>query len=151
MTISFTAASLAGVTPNVGGGGPAPSSGMTKKQAACAADVAINFGLGFIPGYNAVKLIGTAAGLNFNFVQNGMSGKSIITTGPTIFSSISALASGYNLVSQTAYQSAGGQLLETAGRELSDLGKIASTAGTIANLANVASAGYDLYQCRNAR
>ena len=35
----------------------APNNGITKAQAACAADVLINYGLGFIPGYNAAKLV----------------------------------------------------------------------------------------------
>ena len=97
---------------------------------ACATDVAINYALGFIPGYNALKLGGTLIGLNFNFVQNIISGKSVITVqGPTILGNLAGLADAYRLATPDV------------------LGKVASTAGTIANLANTVSAGYDLYQC----
>lgn len=47
----------------------AANNGITKAQAACAADVAINYGLGFIPGYNAAKAAFTLAGGNVNFVR----------------------------------------------------------------------------------
>ena len=40
--------------------GIAPNNNVNTKHLACAADAAINFGLGFIPGYNAAKLIGQA-------------------------------------------------------------------------------------------
>ena len=55
----------------------APNNGTSNanKVWACRADVAINYGLGFIPGYNAAKAVFTLAGGNVNFVQNAMSGK----------------------------------------------------------------------------
>ncbi len=129
---------------------PAPSKGITKAQAACAADVLINYGLGFVPGYNAAKLVGTLAGANFNFVQNLTAGKSIVTfdNGATITDPLkgilwgtNGLASAYSAISTAA----------ASGLDASDLiVKAAGTAGTIANLANTASAGYDLYKCKDA-
>ncbi len=130
--------------------GLAPSKGITKAQAACAADVLINYGLGFVPGYNAAKLVGTLAGANFNFVQNLTAGKSIVTfdNGATITDPLkgilwgtNGLASAYSAISTAA----------ASGLDASDLiVKAAGTAGTIANLANTASAGYDLYKCKDA-
>ncbi len=130
----------------------APNSGIniTKAQAACAADVAINYGLGFIPGYNAAKAVFTLAGGNVNFVQNAMSGKSIVTFnnpfsgGTNIFWGPNALASGYNAIMQSAKNIGSGAVLD-------DVAKAAGTAGTIANLLNTASALSDLYGCRNAK
>ena len=46
-----------------------PKSEATKKNFACSADVAINFGLGFIPGYNGVKAAAAFTGINFNPVE----------------------------------------------------------------------------------
>ncbi len=136
-------------TPSTGRAG-APSKGITKAQAACAADVLINYGLGFIPGYNAAKLVGTLAGANFNFVQNLTAGKSIVTfdNGATITDPLkgilwgtNGLASAYSAISTAA----------ASGLDASDLiVKAAGTAGTIANLANTASAAYDLYKCKDA-
>jgi hypothetical protein len=129
----------------------APSNGITKAQAACAADVFINYGLGFIPGYNGLKLAATLAGANFNFVQNGLSGKSIVTFDNVatikdpiqgILSGTNGLASTYNAVSQAA----------ATGLDASDIiVNAAGTAGTIANLVNTVSAGYSLYQCKDAQ
>lgn len=91
--------------------GIAPSKGITKAQAACAADVLINYGLGFVPGYNAAKLVGTLAGANFNFVQNLTAGKSIVTfdNGATITDPLkgilwgtNGLASAYSAISTAA-------------------------------------------------
>jgi RHS repeat-associated protein len=141
-----------------GGGGqgrtgsttPAPSKGITKAQAYCAADVTINYALGFIPGYNAAKLVGTLSGANFNFVQNLAAGKSIVTfdNGATIKDPLqgilwgaNGLASTYSAVSTAA----------ASGLDASDvIVKAAGTAGTIANLVNTASAAYSLYQCKDA-
>jgi hypothetical protein len=88
------------------------NSGINAKHLACAADVAVNFGLGFIPGYNAAKLVGTAAGLNFNFFQNRMSGKSIVTLGASPVGDLAALGSAYSLASRQAFVNAGGTALE---------------------------------------
>lgn len=132
-------------------GAIAPSNGITKAQAACAADVAINYALGFVPGYNAAKLAFTVAGGNVNFVQNLVAGKSIVTfdnpatiTDPTkgVFWGANALASTYGAVMKAA---------ASPFNALDDITKVAGTAGTIANLVNTASAAYDLYQCRNAQ
>ena len=142
-----------------GGGGRAPNNGVNTKHLACAADAAINFGLGFIPGYNAAKLIGQAAGLNYNFIQNGLSGKSIITAGPTPFSAAAALGSAYSLIKTMNFNDAGGMQQFTkltsltgggwnnARTAIVGLEKAASTAGTVAQLLNGASAAYDIYQC----
>jgi hypothetical protein len=141
----------------------APNSGPSKQQLACAADVAINFGLGFIPGYNAAKLIGTAAGVNFNFVQNVVSGNSVVTIGPSPLSSLNAGASAYSLIRNTLFEDAGGAAQFTklnsltgsgwnaARTAINDLESAASSAGTIANLLNAASAAVDLYNCKDAK
>jgi hypothetical protein len=137
------AASAFGIAPN-------NTINITKAQAACAADVAINYGLGFIPGYNAAKLAFTVAGGNVNFVQNALSGKSIVTFNnpfsgnPSIFWGLNGLASGYNVILQAAKTVGPGAVLD-------DVAKAASTAGTVANLVNTASALNDPYGCRNAK
>jgi hypothetical protein len=47
--------------------GIAPNSGLTKKQAACAADAAINGALSiFVPGYAATKALASFGGFSFN-------------------------------------------------------------------------------------
>jgi hypothetical protein len=112
--------------------------------------VAINYGLGFISGYNAAKLVGTLSGANFNFVQNLAAGKSIVTfdNGATIKDPLqgilwgaNGLASAYSAVSTAA----------ASGLDASDvIVKAAGTAGTVANLLNTASAAYSLYQCKDA-
>jgi len=130
--------------------GIAPNNGITKAQAACAADVAINYALGFIPVYNAAKLAFTVAGGNVNFVQNLVAGKSIVTfdnpatiTDPIkgVFWGTNALASTYSTIMKAA---------ASPFNALDDITKAAGAAGTIANLVNTASAA-DLYQCRNAK
>jgi len=118
---------------------PNPNKPTTQtKRIACAADVAINYALGFIPGYNAVKFVAAAAGVSFNPVQNVLAGNSAITVGgPSVLGGLNALGSAYYAISLKA----------AGGIALNDLGKIASSAGTISNLLNTVSAGYDLYQC----
>jgi sulfite exporter TauE/SafE len=124
--------------------------GVTKAQAACAADVLINYGLGFIPGYNGVKLAATLAGANFNFVQNLTAGKSIVTfdNGTTIKDPLQGILWGANGLASTY------SAISTAaanGLDASDvIVKAAGTAGTVANLLNTASAAYGLYQCKDA-
>jgi hypothetical protein len=117
------------------------------------ADVAINYGLGFLPFYNAGKLAFTAAGGSVNFVQNYMSGKSLVTfnnpfTGmgsvQGMFWGANALASTYSTIMQSAANIGGGAVL-------GDVAKAAGTAGTIANLVNGASAINDAIACRNAK
>jgi len=126
----------------------APNNGTSNanKVWACRADVAINYGLGFIPGYNAAKAVFTLAGGNVNFVQNAMSGKSIVTFNnpfngsPSIFWGPNALASGYNAIMQSAKNIGNGAVLE-------DVAKAAGTANTIANVLNTASAINDAIAC----
>jgi sulfite exporter TauE/SafE len=124
--------------------------GVTKAQAACAADVLINYGLGFIPGYNGVKLAATLAGANFNFVQNLTAGESIVTfdNGGTIKDPLQGILWGANGLASTY------SAISTAaanGLDASDvIVKAAGTAGTVANLLNTASAAYDLYKCKDA-
>jgi hypothetical protein len=115
--------------------------------------VAINYAAGFIPGYNAAKFVLTAAGVNFNFVQNLTSGGSFITAGPTAFNSLAAGGSAYSAVSFQAFKNAGGVALNNLPKAglITDLGKIASTAGTISNVLNTASAIYDAVQCGKAK
>ena len=120
----------------------APNNGPTKAQLACLSDVAINYGLGFFPGYNAAKLAFTVVGGSVNFVQNYLSGKSILTfsnpmTGmgnvQGMFWGANALASTYSTIMQSAQNIGSGAVLD-------DVAKAAGTAGTIANLVNAASA-----------
>jgi hypothetical protein len=143
----------------------------TKKSLACSADVAINFGLGFIPGYNAVKVAAALTGINFNPVEAALGYKSVITAGPSPIQAAAGGTSAYSLYRWSVFDAAGGasalnrftdlacrasfagksasaqaSLLGKIGN-LSNLSKIASSAGTVANLLNVASAGFDLYNC----
>jgi hypothetical protein len=110
----------------------------------------INYALGFIPGYNAAKFVAAQAGISLNPVQNVLAGKSVITVGgPSVLGGLNALGSAYYAVSWQAFVNAGGTSLKAlpAAGAITDLGKIASSAGTIANVLNTASAAFDLYQC----
>jgi hypothetical protein len=106
--------------------------------------------LGFIPGYNGVKLAATLAGANFNFVQNLAAGKSIVTfdNGATITNPLQGILWGANGLASTY------SAISTAaanGLDASDvIVQAAGTAGTVANLLNTASAAYGLYQCKDA-
>jgi RHS repeat-associated protein len=148
-----------------------PKSGTNPRNLACSADVAINFRLGFIPGYNAAKAGGALLGINFNPVEAAFGYKSVITGLPSPAQSTAGAASAYSLYRWAVFDAAGGasalnRLTDLASRasfasksasaqasmlgkisSLSNLSKIASSAGTVANLLNVASAGLDLYSC----
>jgi hypothetical protein len=111
--------------------------------------VAINYAAGFLPFYNAAKFGLAAAGVNLNFVQNLTSGSSFLTAGPTTFNSLAALGSAYQGVTLQAFKNAGGVALNNLPKAgiITDLGNVAKTAGTIGNVLNTVSAGYDLYNC----
>jgi RHS repeat-associated protein len=147
------------------------SSSNRTRQLACATDVAVNFGLGFIPGYNAGKLAATLIGISFNPVEAALGYKKAFTTGPSPLQAATGAVSAYSLYRWSVFDAAGGasaleRLTNLAERasfagksasaqasllgkigNLSSLSKIASSAGTVANLLNVASAGVDLYNC----
>jgi len=128
-------------------------------------------GLGFIPGYNGVKAVAAFAGVNFNPVEAALGYKGVITAGPTPIQAAAGATSFYSLYRWGVFDAAGGasasnRFSDLASRgsfagkspaaqasllgkinNLSNLSKIASSAGTVANLLNVASAGFDLYNC----
>jgi len=147
--------------------------GTDKKKWACTADAALNFGLGFIPGYNALKLGATLLGVSLNPFQNVVDHSPAITTGPTPIWTLAGVASGYSLYGNASFDAAGGaaglarladltsrvgfplkseaaqaELLGKLGN-LSKLANAASTAGTVANLLNAAGTAYDIYNCWN--
>jgi hypothetical protein len=61
-------------------------------RGACLADVALNFGVGFVPGINALKLGIDLAGVNFHPFQSGVDGTSVISAGPGGLSTLSGVA-----------------------------------------------------------
>jgi RHS repeat-associated protein len=161
------------VNPGGGGGSAAAAATTAKniKRLACSADVAINFGLGFIPGYNAVKIAVALAGINFNPFEAALNNESVLTAGLSPIQAAAGALSAYSFYRSSLFDAAGGasalnRLTDLAGRasfaeksaaaqasllgkisSLSNLGKVASSVGTVPNLLNVASAGFDLYNC----
>lgn len=71
------------------------------------------------------------------------------SAGPTAFNSLAALGSAYQGITLQAFKNAGWVALSNLPKAgaIADLGAVAKQAGTIGNLLNTASAGYDLYQC----
>ena len=151
----------------------APNSGLTKKQAACAADAAINGALSiFVPGYAAAKTIASFEGISLNLV-GGLTGTSGFFSGgnPTLLQTASGLAGANEIYQQSRFAAAGGESAlarlqdltgragfgaQTAGRQgrlLSQLGTLeslesaASFASKANNIAAGISAGYDIYKC----
>jgi hypothetical protein len=142
-----------------------------RRSWACTADASVNFGLGFIPGYNAVKAGASLIGLSFHPVEWATGTSGVVTTGPTPPQAAAGVASAGQLWQLAKYEAAGGsgelnRLADLTGRAsfglksaasqaamagklagLSKLAKAVSSFGTVANLLNVASAAYDVYQC----
>jgi hypothetical protein len=173
--VTFYATGYGAAAGSSGGTGTAPppgtGGGPDTRKLACSADVAINFGLGFIPGYNALKLGAAFGGVSFNPVEGYLGYKSAVTLGPTPIGAAAGAASAYSLYRWSIFDAAGGasafnRLTDLAGRasfasksasqqaqllgkigNLSSLSRVASAAGTAANLLNVASAAADLYSC----
>ncbi len=142
------------------------------KKLACSADAALNFGLGFVPGYNAVKFVGDLAGVNFHPFEWYFSDRAGVTADPTLFQAGAGLADAYRtFFADPAYAAAGGEsalnrlsnlamrsgfgrqsastqanILRRLG-DLETLEQAVSSAGTIANLLNAASFAYDVYNC----
>ena len=163
------------VAVSSGGGGrggktqqSAPNKNLVK--GACLADVALNFGVGFIPGVNGAKLVADLAGVNLHPFQSAVDGSSVVTAGPGL-STLSGFADIGRDIAHIAYGSAGGtvglarasdlvsrasfagktasqqaKLLGEVG-EMSKLAKMASAAGGVANLLNAASSLSDAYDC----
>jgi hypothetical protein len=61
-------------------------------RGACLADVALNFGLGFIPGINALKLWLDLGGANLHPFQRRIDRSSLVSAGPGGLSILSGLA-----------------------------------------------------------
>jgi hypothetical protein len=122
----------------------APSNGPSTntKHLACAADVAINYAVGFIPFANTAKFAIAATGFNTNLVQHFALGTSLVSAGPTAFNSLAALGSAYQGITLPAFKNAGGVALSNLPKAglITDLGVIAKQAGTIGNLLNTVSA-----------
>jgi hypothetical protein len=75
----------------------APNNGPSTntKHLACAADVAINYAVGFVPFANTAKFAIAATGFNTNLVQHFALGTSLVSAGPTAFNSLAPLGSAY--------------------------------------------------------
>ena len=162
-----------GSGPNSTSSSSAPNSGLTKKQAACAADAAINGALSiFVPGYAAAKTIASFEGFSLNIV-GGLTGTSGLFSGgdPTLLQTGSGLAGANQIYQDSRFAAAGGASAlarvqnltsrvgfgaQTAGRQgrlLSQLGSLESLEGAASfaskanNIAAGISAGYDIYKC----
>jgi len=150
----------------------APTPTRNSRKFACSADVAINFGLGFIPGYNAIKAGASVFGLSFNPVQAYSGYRGLFGAGlNTLPQAAAGIASGYSFYQRLAFEVGGGaselnRQVELAGRigfagktaasqasivgkltNISRLSNAASSAGTVSNLLNTVSAGFDIYNC----
>jgi len=150
---------------------PAPAAKSPRLQLACSADVALNFGLGFIPGYNGLLLGLDYFNIQLTPAQYLMGSNSFFSGGVTPVSTGVGLVSTGDLFASTNYQVMGGQAAQrrfadlinrrsfktksasaqvkmlAKASSLSKAAKVASAFGTVANFLNVASAGVDLYSC----
>jgi RHS repeat-associated protein len=143
-----------------------------KRQLACTADATLNFGLGFIPGYNLGKAVVGLAGFNVHpFEAIATQSTAPLTAGGTLAQNAAGAGSLNQVIQLERFKGAGGQaaldrLLDLTNRagftlhsaesqakdlaklaQLSKLAKGVSAAGTVANLLNVVSYGYDVYHC----
>jgi RHS repeat-associated protein len=149
----------------------ADPSGTDRQKLACSADVALNFGLGFFPGWNAVSFAGDLVGAEFRPFQNLVSGKPLVAFEPSIPEFAAGLSDAYRAaIAEPAFQAAGGaerlqRYQDLASRRgfgrkpstqanilrrldrLQRLQRAVSTAGHVANLLNAGKAAYDLYRC----
>ena len=143
----------------------------TKVHAACLADVALNFGLGFVPGFNGFKLAMDIAGYNLHPFGQMADGSNIATFDFGGLSTFSGFADIGRNIANISYASAGGtvalsratnlvQRASFAGKSaaqqakllrnlsgITKLANIASVAGGVANVLNVASSVSDAYDC----
>src|SRR5579875_2212385 len=153
------------------GMGVRPTETKAKIQVACLADVALNFGIGFIPGVNAVKTPLDLLGIGLHPFENAASGGKIATVD---FGGLSTAAGFSDLVRTTfkiGYAARGGDLALTRARDLTSrasffkktaaqqrkllrnladiegLTRAVSVTGGIANFLNVASSVSDAYGC----
>jgi len=153
------------------GMGVRPTETKAKIQVACLADVALNFGIGFIPGVNAVKTPLDLLGIGLHPFENAASGGKIATVD---FGGLSTAAGFSDLVRTTfkiGYAAQGGDLALTRARDLTSrasffkktaaqqrkllrnladiegLTRAVSVTGGIANFLNVASSVSDAYGC----
>lgn len=137
---------------------------------ACGLDATLNFGLGFVPGYNALKLGLSVLHISINpFQAAGGFAPVVELPGP---SGVAAgVSSGFYAYQATAYAAAGGDSavlraadllgrnsfdLKTAAQQekllanfsrLNSLRQAASAAGTIANILNAIDYGLTLKRC----
>jgi hypothetical protein len=160
------------ILPALQAGHDGKTSTSGRRSWACSLDSALNFGLGFIPLYNAVRVGGSVLGVNFHpFETIEARTASVVTIGPTTPQAAAGVASGYQWYRSTVYEQAGGLRELRKLQDLKDrigfgaktleaqveisvklegmakLAKGASSAGTVANLLNLASFGYDVWGC----
>jgi hypothetical protein len=72
-----------------------PSGTDKKKKLLCSADAALNFGLGFVPGYNAVKFVGDLAGVDFHPLESYFGDSPGVTADPAQFQAGAGVADAY--------------------------------------------------------
>jgi len=151
----------------------APNSGLTTKQAACAADAAINGALSiFVPGYAATKALASLGGFSFNPVGALTGTSGLFSAGnPTPLQTAGGLAGANEIYQDSRFAAAGGasalarvqdltsrvgfgaQTASRQGRLLSQLGNLESLEGAASfaskanNVTAAISAGYDIYKC----
>ena len=129
----------------------APNSGLTKKQAACAADAAINGALSiFVPGYAATKALTSFGGFSFNPVGALTGTSGLFSAGnPTLLQTAGGLAGANDIYQDSRFAAAGGasalarvqdltsrvgfgaQTGSRQGRLLSQLGNLESLEGAV--------------------
>lgn len=137
----------------------------------CLADAALNFGLGFIPGFNAASMAADLLGLDIQPFQSLTGNDSLVSINPGA-SDFAAGASDFARVgAKTRFAMLGGQgslarmekladrptfLAKPVAKQakmLSKLGmlrkaaKLVSSLGTVANLLNIVDFGCDAYSC----
>ena len=146
---------------------------MTKKQAACAADAAINGTVSiFVPGYAATKALASFFGFSLNPVGALTGTSGLFSAGnPTLLQTAGGLAGTNAIYQDSRFAAAGGasalgrlqdltrrvgfgaQTASRQGRLLSQLGKLGSLEGAASfaskanNITAGISAGYDIYKC----
>jgi RHS repeat-associated protein len=135
----------------------------------CGADAALNFGLGFLPGYNLAKLLAEYGGIDLNLFQFMTGYGELFGSGPV--DAAAGVGSGFYALADVYYDAAGGayaynraqELVNRRGfvvqlpkrqqkllnnlRKLSKLRKIASGFGAISNLLNVVDFALEVKEC----
>jgi RHS repeat-associated protein len=137
---------------------------------ACGLDATLNFSLGFVPGYNALKLGLSIVHISINPFQ-AAGGFAPVVEAPGPSGVAAGIASGFDAYQSASYSFAGGDRavlraadllgrnsfdLKTAAQQekllqnfsrLNSLRKVASAAGTIANILNAIDYGITLKHC----